>query len=81
MNNTLLFTRKCSKPKKIQHFIKKYDLNLSYKNKKEYIYENNILMLSVTKHVLFILLYNNTKPELISEIKNFFYSNIGDTNE
>ncbi len=78
MNNKLLFTRRCSPQKKLQCFIKKYRLNLLYRDKHEAIFENSYIMLSVTKYVLYILIYDNENINLSNEIKTFFY---GDENE
>lgn len=73
MNNKLLFSRKCSPQKTIQRFIHKYKLNFSYKDKDECIYENDLFMISVTKHLLFILIFEKDNLELCNEIKKFFY--------
>ena len=72
MHTKLLFTRRKSKNKTLKYFIKKYKLTCSYCDKTEYIYENNLFMMSVTKYNLFILLYNNNE-KLEFDIKNYFY--------
>lgn len=73
MNKHLLFTRKNSPQIKLNDFIIKYNLKCSYKNKTEYIYENNTLMISITKYVTHIVLYNANDTNLEYEIKKFFY--------
>lgn len=38
----------------------------------EYIYENNILMMSVTKYVTYVVLYDSDDFKVEYEIKKFF---------
>lgn len=78
MTTQLLFTRKSSPKRKIDSFIQQHALNLTYNDKKKSIYENDAMMISITNHVLQILLYDGEKPFLKREIKKFFY---GDTYE
>lgn len=73
MNKHLLFTRKYSPQKKIKDFIIRYNLICSYRSRMECIYESHMFMISISKYVTHIVLYDSNNIRLEYEIKRFFY--------
>lgn len=72
MGKHLLFTRKRSPQEKLKIFIEKYGLESSYCDNFEKIFGNESILLSVTKRVTWILIYDDSDSNLELDIKNFF---------
>lgn len=59
MSKQLVFTRKRSPNKKLKKFIEKYQLTCSYNSKSKEIFENEIMLTSVTNKTYHVLLYDD----------------------
>lgn len=73
MTKQLLFTRKRSPRRKVHSFVEKYGLLLGYKDSSGNIFENDIMMVRVSKKVCSVMLYDGRDTNLEMEIKKFFY--------
>ena len=72
MSKQLVFTRKRSPNKKLKKFIEKYQLTCSYNSRSKEIFENEIMLTSVTNKTYHVLLYDDEDSKLEIDIKIFF---------
>lgn len=71
MNNTMYFLRRKSISYIEQEFIRKFDLKLCYKNKRESIFKNNELLITCKDKFISVLIYEKDDRNKVYEIVNW----------